>query len=465
MSAERGGLKSWARVISGCVLGASIALPAHVQANACPEVSTKAVARTNGSVDEAPLRALDQRPPLEQLKRMAELAVQRSAQVGAQQLLAQAAQFDIDEIIARAGPQAFVGATVGPTIWSETGLSRQSDMQAQLNLSMSGVLYDGGRQQQLSRWRQELAKAAQSGFFQVREQVVLETVSTALERNRYRMQGQVFQQHVRKMGCLVSVLEQIVAEDRGRASELVQARKSLAQAELARDNALAISRQLEARLRRFVGEEAQTGDGIAGALTQILDPGEVLRKLDQGHDFQALRAQVNASDRLAAATAANGSPQVSWVISSSTNARGNVKSASGQAGLSINYNFFDGGAVQAAALAAARRAEALRFQYEEFTNVRVSRVGELHEAASASFDRARRLVDVLRESERVRQATFQQWAQLGRRSLFDVMSAESDHFNLRVAYVNALYDGYLANTQMRSLGGGMLNWMDAGIRP
>jgi len=107
----------------------------------------------------------------------------------------------------------------------------------------------------------------------------------------------------------------------------------------------------------------------------------------------------------------------------------------------------------------------LRFQYEEFTNVRVSRVGELHEAASASFDRARRLVDVLRESERVRQATFQQWAQLGRRSLFDVISAESDHFNLRVAYVNALYDGYLANTQMRSLGGGMLNWMDAGIRP
>lgn len=434
----------------------------QVHASSCPDISTKAASRANGSAEDAPLRALDQRPPLEQLKSMAELALQRSAQVGAQQLLAQAAQLDIDEIVARAGPQSFVGVTTGPTVWRETGVPRQSALQAQMNVSVSAVLFDGGRQQQLARWRQELAKAAQAGFFQVREQVVLETVSTALERNRYRMQGQVFQQHVRKMSCLVSLLEQIVAEDRGRASELVQARKSLVQAELARDNAMAISRQLEARLRRFLGEEALTGDGIAGALTQIIDPGEVLRKLDQGHDFQALRAQVNASDRLAAATAANGSPQVSWVVSSSADVRGKVKSASGQAGLSISYNLFDGGADQAAAMAAARRAEALRFQYEEFTNVRVSRVGELHEAASASFDRARRLVDVLKDSERVRQATFQQWAQLGRRSLFDVMSAESDHFNLRVAYVNALYDGYLANTQMRSLGGGMLNWIGTG---
>ena len=55
-------------------------------------------------------------------------------------------------------------------------------------------------------------------------------------------------------------------------------------------------------------------------------------------------------------------------------------------------------------------------------------------------------MDVLRQSDKVRQAPLQQWSQLGRRSLFDVMSTEGDHFNLRVAYVNALYDGYLANS-------------------
>lgn len=412
-----------------------------------------------GQEADAPLRAVDQRPPAEQLQALAQAALRRSAQIGAQRLLAEAAELDLQEVIARAGPQSSFSATVGPSVWSESGDPRQQAVALQTNVNVMGVLYDGGRQQQLASWRQQLSKAARAGFFQAQEQVVLEVVSTALERNRYRMQGQVFQQHVRKMACLVSMLEEIVAEDRGRASELNQARKSLSQAELSRDAALALSRQLEARLTRYVGEDAAAGDGIAGALAQVLDAGEVLRKLDQGYDFQALRAQVQASEHMAAVTAASQDPQLNWIVSSAGTWRGDDKSASMQAGVSLNYNLFDGGASHSASLAAARRAEAARFQYEEFTNLRVSRVGELHEAASSAFDRARRLVDVLRQSDKVRQATLQQWSQLGRRSLFDVMSTEGDHFNLRVAYVNALYDGYLANSQMRSLGGGMLSWV------
>jgi adhesin transport system outer membrane protein len=62
----------------------------------------------------------------------------------------------------------------------------------------------------------------------------------------------------------------------------------------------------------------------------------------------------------------------------------------------------------------------------------------------------------------VRTATFQQWSQLGKRSLFDVMAAEGDHFSLRVAYVNALYDGYQASAQLRSIGGGLLGWLNVG---
>jgi outer membrane protein TolC len=40
-----------------------------------------------------------------------------------------------------------------------------------------------------------------------------------------------------------------------------------------------------------------------------------------------------------------------------------------------------------------------------------------------------------------------------------VMSAESDHFNLRIAYVNALHDAYQANAQLRALGGGLSGWL------
>ena len=66
---------------------------------------------------------------------------------------------------------------------------------------------------------------------------------------------------------------------------------------------------------------------------------------------------------------------------------------------------------------------------------------------------------ILRDSERVRNFTFQQWSQIGKRSLFDVMSAESDHFNLRISYVNALYDGYQATAQLRAMGSGLSAWV------
>lgn len=435
----------------------SLACMAMAQADCGIPVGKVASQETNHNADDdTAMQVFDKRPPEEQLESLAVSAVKQSAQVGAQQLLAEATQFDLKEVIARGGPQGNLNLSIGPSIRQETGYPNQNGLQGQGGFNFSGVIFDGGRQTQLAAWRQEMAKAAQAGFLQSKEQVVLEAVSTALERNRYRMQTQVYQQNVRKMSCLVGLLQEIVAEDRGRVSELAQARKSLAQAEISRDTAQTIAKQLEARLRKYIGDDAASGDSIAGALAQVIDAGEVLRKLDQGFDFQAMRSQVQAAENLADSTDASRQPQVNWVISGTSSIRGGTRSVGAQAGISLNYNFFDGGANDSAALAARRRASAAKAQYQEFTNVRTARVAELYEAATSSFDRARRLVSVLRESDSVRQSTFQQWAQLGRRSLFDVMSSESDHFNLRVSYVNALYDGYVANVQMRSMGGGLM---------
>ena len=111
------------------------------------------------------------------------------------------------------------------------------------------------------------------------------------------------------------------------------------------------------------------------------------------------------------------------------------------------------------AAAAYKRAEAARRQYDELLNTRRAKAMELSEVASSAMDRARRYVDVLRDSQRVREFTYEQWSQIGRRSLFDVMSAEGDHFNLLVAYVNALHDTFEANAQLRSLGGGLVAWL------
>ncbi|OYU78426.1 MAG: hypothetical protein CFE45_29725, partial [Burkholderiales bacterium PBB5] len=87
------------------------------------------------------------------------------------------------------------------------------------------------------------------------------------------------------------------------------------------------------------------------------------------------------------------------------------------------------------------------------------RIVEAHEQAGAAFDRLKRVGLVLRDSDRLRNYTLQQWQQLGRRSLFDVIAAESDHYNLRVQYANALIDGQQMNATLTSLGIGLTSWL------
>jgi outer membrane protein, adhesin transport system len=130
----------------------------------------------------------------------------------------------------------------------------------------------------------------------------------------------------------------------------------------------------------------------------------------------------------------------------------------------VSYNVFNGGADQAASMAAHKRAEASRQQLEEFTRTLNNKVSEVFDVASSAQDRAKQYVDILKDSDRLRMSTFQQWSQLGKRSLFDVMSAESDHFNLRISYVNALHDGYQANAQLRALGGNLTSWLNISER-
>jgi len=82
-------------------------------------------------------------------------------------------------------------------------------------------------------------------------------------------------------------------------------------------------------------------------------------------------------------------------------------------------------------------------------------MGEVHEQAQHAMERARHVVEILHASEQVRNFTLQQWQQLGKRSLFDVMAAEGDHYNMRVQYVDALYDTQQSNALLWSLGLGL----------
>jgi adhesin transport system outer membrane protein len=194
-------------------------------------------------------------------------------------------------------------------------------------------------------------------------------------------------------------------------------------------------------------------------LTQIPELGEINRQIETSNEVQQMRAQSEAMDSYAKAVLAGQKPQLNWGVSKTASVLGNNKTTGWQAGVSVSYTLFNGYSDQASAMAATKRADASRQQVAGMVATRASHTAEIYDVATSSMERARRYVEVLRESDRVRGFTFQQWSQLGKRSLFDLMSAESDHFNLRVAYVNALHDGVIASAQLRSLGSGLVTWL------
>ena len=439
------------RRLYGVLLACSLALPCAAR---CIDEDTP-----DSPVPGSPAAlAADASAPRLGLQGMVQEAVRRSNAVGAAKLLAEAAASDVEETRAANKLQASMSGTLGLASTAGDNVVSRNGGQAVFSVNVGAPLWDAGRNAELTGWRSSLSEAARLGQLSAQDQVAFQTVSLALERSRFRQQARVYAQYARKMSCLVEALEQIVKADKGRASELVQARKTLQQAELSQAQTVSQVRQVEVRLKRFIGDGMPSSEGMASVLLDVPALADMEAVAERASEIGQLDAQAKALDSYSRAVVAGQKPQVNWVLTGSK-AIGNGNPGSLLAGLSFNVPLLNPGGDHSIT-SAQKRAEAARLQRADALEARKSRIAEVHEQAAASFDRARQVSGVLRNSDRVRNFTLQQWQQLGRRSLFDVMSAEGEHYNLRVAYVNALHDGQQAAALLRSLGLGISAWLE-----
>ncbi|WP_416762213.1 TolC family protein [Roseateles sp. So40a] len=379
--------------------------------------------------------------PRSQLQELVNRALNRSKALGATRLLTQAAEADLAEAKAQRLPTVNLGLTAGHTgtiLPGDGPGNNSSGMMGRGSLSVTAPIYDSGRITKLTEWKSQLLEAARFGQSSAEEQVALQTVSLALDRGRYQLQAQVYSQYVRKMSCLVEALDIITKADRGRASELVQAQKSLQQADLSYEQTTSALRQTEVRLKRFVGDDLPRGAAMSAVLARLPDLGEMLADVMASPDVAAASAQAQAQRSYAESVRAGQQPSVSLLVQGNSTV-GQSRQTDWVGGVTVNIPIVQPGA-DSALTSARRRAQAASMQRDETIEAKRYRVQEMFEAASSSLDRSRRLVDILRNSERVRGFTLQQWQQLGKRSLFDVMAAEGDYYSMRIAHVNALYD-------------------------
>ncbi|MFO1277924.1 MAG: TolC family protein [Sphaerotilus natans] len=399
------------------------------------------------------------------LARLAREAVARSAEVASQIGSSRAYRQDQRQAEAGAAPQL---ALSGSAVWgrSRNDLYGSGDAsQAALGLTLSAPLYDGGRVQAEAGYYRGLAEAGESGVLAVREQVALETLLGAIERRRQQRLLQVWDRQVGRMQCLVRQIGQIVELDRGRGSELVQAGKSLRQAELSRAETGAQLRQAEVRLQRLAGlppAQAELPETLPAELP-VLQP--LLDALVDVPEIRQLQRQAEALDRYAQALRAADAPQLRWQIGATQARQPALGSTNWNAGLVLNMTLADGGASEAGVQAAVERAEAARRQREARLEDRTRQLLTLHEAAQAAQARIGRFDALLADSEQLRRATFEQWARLGRRSLFDLISAETEHYQLLQGRVQAEHELLAALLQLRALGSGLLPWLAPELVP
>lgn len=393
--------------------------------------------------------------PRAYLLRLAESAQERSRGVGVARLLEAAARDEVREAEAAVLPQMQLNMTSGYAGSHSLGRAGPHGLEGRAGLQINGSLWDWGRQRQLVEWRRQLAESAAAGRSSAAEQVALQTVALSLDRSRYSLQAQVYGQYVRKMACLVEQLQSITQFDQGRASELVQARKSQQQAELALASTQDFLKNAETRLRRLVGEPLPPVGALAAVMVRLPDLAQLQKDLVDAPDIAQASSQALAARRLADAVAAGQKPQVEYL--GAVNGRGgNGRSADWIAGVQVSIPIFNA-THEPQRAAALKRAAAADAQRDESLEAKSWRLNELHDAASNALDRARRITELLQSSQQLRAATLLQWQQLGRRSLFDVMGAEADYYSLRVAHVNAIYDAQQAVALMGSMGRGVLN--------
>lgn len=388
-------------------------------------------------------------------------AVIRSPMLRQSQAEIAAANADVREAKGERWPQIDLGANNRPTSFGG-GNSDNVNSQS-VNLNMTTNVFDWGRTRNTIDSRKELSNAADQKYYANLETLAQDVSISVVEQEKARGISAISQQYVERMSTLVGMLQQIVQVDSGRASELTQAKARLMEAQASLDASQAKERDIAIKLRKLIGD---TPVKMPQNSNWALSGGDLDKLLTAARAHPALlqaEAEANASERHAESLRAGEKPQVNWVVSKST-ARDELGREQGwQTMMTVNWPLFRGGSARAAREAASLRAEAGREKkaQQELDFEFATRAAE--QDSKTLLTRADLYRDLTSETDSVRKAFFEQWYHLGRRTLLDVLIAESDHNNNRVNEVSNRFDSYKSVLEAYGSAGQLTSWLQGKI--
>lgn len=390
--------------------------------------------------------------------RAVQAAAERSPQVQRAQADYEAAQADVDEAKGQRWPQVDLGSQTKAVSFG-SGSKDYSGGSGGVNLNVTTPVYDWGRISRTIDSRKYLSEAASSSVEAELETLAYDVTSSMVELGKQRVIITVSQQFVERMDELVRMLAGIVAVDKGRSSELTQARARLLQAQAARDSAQSRARDAEINLRKRIGELPVMIPQSARWNIHPTHLDALLAKVADHPAIQQGKAETQSAELHAQVVRATSLPQLNWVVSKTTADDALGRTQPWQTSLSVSWAAFRGGSSRASERAALQRAEAKRQRTEEQRLDLEYRIRTANHDARTMLERAELYRELTVESERIRMAFYDQWYHLGKRSLLDVLTAENDHYGNRVSEVTQRFDAYQAILLQYAAAGSLLGWM------
>lgn len=373
----------------------------------------------------------------------------------------QASQSDIDEVKGQRLPQVQVGSRSKAM---EFGSGNRSDSNAQaLTIDVVTPVFDWGRIGKSINSREYLATAAGAAVQAELESSAFDVTSNLLELGKQRIIVDISQKFVVRMTELAQMLGGIVAVDRGRVSELTQAKARLLQAEASRSTAQARVRDIEINLYKLLGERALPPLPRSHSWNIPQADMEALLSAARHHPIiERAKAQAISADLQADAVRSSALPQLNWSVGKTTGEDALGREPAWQTNLSMSWSAFSGGSTRAAERAARQRAEAGREETGQQVLDLDYRIRAANNDARTMLERAEQYRELSVETDSVRQSFYEQWYHLGKRTLLDVLNAETDYYGNQVSEINSRFDGYGAIIRQYASAGTLVQWLSDG---
>lgn len=322
-------------------------------------------------------------------------------------------------------------------------------------------LFDFGRTRHGIHARSTQAESLALTTDQARNTAVNETAVSYLNLMRYTRLMGLQQQHMADLGVLKDKLSAIVEAFPGRRSELTQVQARLSQAENVQNDYAAKRREHQLNLLRLTGRTVDwaVGDAEWPAMPGM-DLNQLVEQARQNHP-QVLAAQREAAalQAEAAQTRAAQKPQLDVQLVKSATASSTGTSNAAQLYMVARWNAFEGHAGQAQEKSQLARALSAEERARQLQSELAHRLRSAWDDQQTNQRRAQDLAQLARLTDQVRRDYHDQWRDLGRRSLLDVLTAESEHLTTRTGQLNSVMDALQAHVRLMHEAGVLRDWI------